>query len=178
MVKIVKTPKYPKTRTIITRLGPRGLLMILLTPAWVNYWSPLHTHPHPPSTFCDLVSVITTNVLKLNIVILEKGHDEVHDYRVEQMGNNHNLSYLIITRNFNMPTHYDSIVPLSYINRSSETGTRSETVEVHYGSNIHLDDMSDRSYGNSTGPGMCNSESISLCSWNTEDLNDDKLYIS
>ena len=172
MLKIVKTPKYPKRRTIITRLSPRGLLMILLTPAWVNYWSPLHTHPHPPSTFCDLVSVITTNV------ILEKGHDEVHDYRVKQKGNNHNLPYLIISRKFNMPTHYDSIVPLSYVHQSSESGTRSETVEVHYGSNIHLDDMSDRSYGNSTGPDMCNSESISLCSWNIEGLNDDKLYIS
>ena len=105
------------------------------------------------------------NVLKLNIVILEKGHDEVHVYRIEQMGNNHNLPY------------YDSIVPTSYLNRSSESGNRSETVESHYGSIIHLDDMSDRSYGNSTGPDIYNSESISLCSWNIEGLNDDKFCI-
>ena len=70
------------------------------------------------SIICDLVPVITMNVLKLNIVILEKGHDEVHVYRIEQMGNNHNLPYLIIRRNFNMPEHYDSIVPTSYLNRS------------------------------------------------------------
>ena len=43
-------------------------------------------YKHYKSTFCDLVPVIITNVLKRNIVILEKGRDEVHVYRIEKNG--------------------------------------------------------------------------------------------